>query len=332
MLPGRTNTRPQKTTSSGAATDAGSGCYIDWRMLLRASFLISALAVLGVAPVAQARPARGLVPAPSLKAAKGQVVTQPGRTAAASLEARVLAASVFLPARACTGVVVGSARVVATAAHCLVPGKKTTPLKFSDGSKTTARVAHVDKDRDVALLVTDQPSSVTPLSLTSGMPKVGTKLLFVGRPDRARARHTRVTRLGPCPGLPKLRSAAFTTLTAVPGDSGAPLVDPSGRVVALVHGGVRCHIAVPVRPLHKAFLGLPRDVRRASPSPGDPALPPKEVQQPEQHGTPADAAKGAGAKGGSAASAEGEGARYGPFIFERTKKGFRFSFSVGKKK
>ncbi len=301
----------------------------------RFRWLLAAVAFLGVAPAVQARPARGLVPAPSLKAAKGQVVTQPGRTATAdtSLEARVLAASVFLPARACTGVVVGSARVVATAAHCLVPGKKTTRVKFSDGLKTTARVAHVDKDRDVALLVTDQPSSVAPLSLTSSMPRVGTKLLFLGRPDRARARHTRVTRLGPCPGLPKLRAAAFTTLSAVPGDSGAPLVDPAGRVVALVHGGVRCHIAVPVRPLRKAFVGLPPDVRTASPALPDPAQPSKAAQQPEP-GAPADAAADPDAKKGAAASDPGDGARFGPFVFERTKKGFRFrfSFSVGNKK
>ena len=260
-----------KTISFRAATDARRECYIDWRMNPRFRWLLAAVALLGIAPAVHARPARGLVPAPSLKAAKGQVMTQPeAATAETSLEDRVLAASVFLPARACTGVVVGSARVVATAAHCLVPGKKSTRVKFSDGLKTNARVTHVDRDRDVALLVTDQPSSVTPLSLTSSMPKVGTKLLFLGRPDRARARRARVTRLGPCPGLPKLRAAAFTTLTAVPGDSGAPLVDAAGRVVALVHGGVRCHIAVPVRPLHKAFLGLPADVRRASPALAEP--------------------------------------------------------------
>ena len=37
---------------------------------------------------------------------------------------------------------------------------------------------------------------------------------------------------------------------------------------------------------------------------------------------------------GAAVPAQGDGARFGPFIFERTKKGFRFrfSFSVGKKK
>ena len=31
----------------------------------------------------------------------------------------------------------------------------------------------------------------------------------------------------------------------MPGDSEAPLVDVLGRVVGLVHGGVRCHIATP---------------------------------------------------------------------------------------
>ena len=36
-----------------------------------------------------------------------------------------------------------------------------------------------------------------------------------------------------------------TSIDGKPGDSGAPLVDLLGRVVGLVHGGVRCRIATP---------------------------------------------------------------------------------------
>ena len=256
---------------------------------------------------------------------------------AAEAAESVRAASVLLSARACTGVVVGSARVVATAAHCLIEGRTHTPVEFSDGTKQSARVVHVDVDRDVALLVVDTPSAIVPLELAAGMPQPGAKLLFLGRPDRARARHTSVTRLGPCPSLPKLRAAAFTTLSAVPGDSGAPLVDEAGRVVALVHGGARCHIAVPVRPLRAAFLGLPWDVRVATPAQ---VLPEAEAPPPDQDapGDASDASAGHRTKvpdvhspSGADSSAGTPAERFGPFVFERTKKGFkfRFAFSFG---
>lgn len=288
------------------------------------ALVVSAVVVLGAAQNAQARPAR----APQAQKVRAPP-TSVGDSAAAFDEAareRVRAASVLLPARACTGVVVGSARVVATAAHCLVPGRRNTPVTFSDGTRTSATVAHIDVDRDVALLVTDAPASVAPLTLARSMPRSGAELLFLGRPDRARARTTSVTRLGPCPSLPKLPAAAFTTLSAVPGDSGAPLVDAAGRVVALVHGGARCHIAVPVLPLSAAFRKLPWDVRTAQPLVVDSPPPPSEAAEEP----PADAPPTAEDVDGSAAGTHDGGPakeRFGPLVVERTEKGFRFSFS-----
>jgi S1-C subfamily serine protease len=294
------------------------------------AFMLVTAAVVLVAPSAQARPTRAV----QAQKARPAALTSPGSPAADAMQQRVREASVFLPSRACTGVVVGSARVIATAAHCLVPGRKTTPVELSDGSRVSARVAHVDLDRDVALLVTEESSSVAPLSLASGMPRAGSQLLFLGRPDRARARIASVTRLGPCPSLPKLPAAAFTTLSAVPGDSGAPLVDDTGRVVALVHGGARCHIAVPVQPLTAAFRKLSADVRSAQPAqravptaPLDEADSPGAAQAQSADGPPtADAADAPG--GSQAADSDSKRKeRFGPFLVERTKKGFRFSFS-----
>src|SRR5439155_1105995 len=54
-----------------------------------------------------------------------------------------------------------------------------------------------------------------------------------------------VETIGRGPGLPDLPDALFTSIAGVPGDSGAPLVDGGARIVGLVHGGVRCHIATP---------------------------------------------------------------------------------------
>ncbi|MEZ4220958.1 MAG: serine protease [Polyangiaceae bacterium] len=264
------------------------------------------------------------------------------------LEARVNAASAFLPDRACTGVLVGSPRVVATAAHCVAG--RTAAVELSDGTKTHARVAHLDEDQDVALLVLDVASSVKPLGLSARMPKQGESLLFLGRPDRASPRDTAVEKLAPCPSLPKLRRAAFTDLLAVPGDSGAPLVDAQGNVVALVHSGARCHIAVPARPLFAAFQRLPQAVRNAplaAPPPVDPTAPspvvppsdsalPEEPAQVDTDASKRDARNGESkrdARGKAAPQVSGERQQFGPIVFERTDKGFkfRFSFSFGTK-
>jgi hypothetical protein len=58
-----------------------------------------------------------------------------------------------------------------------------------------------------------------------------------------------VERLAPCPSLPTVHDAIFTSIDALPGDSGSPLVDAKLRVIGVIHGGVRCHIASPVAPL-----------------------------------------------------------------------------------
>ncbi len=227
----------------------------------------------------------------------------------AELQASVLAASVFLPERACTGVVLGSPRVVATAAHCIPDKASETEVRFSDGTTAMARVEFKNDARDLALLVTPEPSSITPLRVTASLPKLTQPLLFLGRPDRARAQHATVARLAPCPSLPKLPAAAYTTLSALPGDSGAPLVDARGRVVALVHGGARCEIAVPAYALRAPLLALSPDILRAKPAAAPAAQPPPPAP-PEERGEPLIKTE-----------------HFGPIVFERTAKGFRFQFS-----
>jgi len=75
---------------------------------------------------------------------------------------------------------------------------------------------------------------------------VGETVLFAGRNDFGRPLGRAVVeRLGPCPSLPQVPDAIFTTIEARRGDSGSPIVDERYRIVGLVHGGARCRIAAP---------------------------------------------------------------------------------------
>jgi S1-C subfamily serine protease len=230
-------------------------------MRLHPVALLVALAVL-VAPLgASARP--GTWP-PKAK--------QRARANWAFLQKRVAQATVMLPDRGCAGVVVRSARLVATAAHCVPEGARELSVVLPGGKAGTGAVGYLDRNADLALLVLAQPARIQPLQLASALPRRGTRLLFVGRTDRpSRAQLTRVERLDRCPSLPLLGHAVFTSLDARPGDSGAPLVDAAGRVVALVHGGARCEIAVPAAALAKAKLAPPPV--EAPVAPGEPTRP-----------------------------------------------------------
>lgn len=147
-----------------------------------------------------------------------------------------------LPA-GCTGAVVESRWLVATARHC-VDGRG--PLRVRVGRRVhRAEVAAEDPVADQAVLALDAPAPVRPLGLIRRLPIVGTVLYFRGNPNRPRWQAARLDRVGSCPSLPDLRTALFTSIDGVPGDSGAPLVDLLGQVVGLVHGGPRCHIATP---------------------------------------------------------------------------------------
>jgi len=169
-------------------------------------------------------------------------------------------ASVILPERMCTGSVVRTTREVLTAAHCVIEGASQVTVRLPNGRETEAKLAYLDRDADLALLVLDEPATVTPLRLATQLPRRGSSLLFVGRTDRhTRPQLAKVERLGRCPSLPELSNAVFTSVDARPGDSGAPLLDSRGRVTAIVHGGARCEIAVPTAAIARVALTTPLD-------------------------------------------------------------------------
>ena len=149
---------------------------------------------------------------------------------------------VVLPSR-CTGAVVETQWLVATARHCIDPD---VPLRVRLGKiERDALLAEEDEGADQVVLTLGAPLPVKPLGVVRRMPIVGTVLYFHGNPSKPRWQAARLDRIGTCPSLPGVHDAIFTSIDGKPGDSGAPLVDLLGRVVGLVHGGARCRIATP---------------------------------------------------------------------------------------
>lgn len=196
---------------------------------------------------------RSILFALSLAAALGTAGTSVARESARSLASerpRVAAATVTLPERSCAGAVAGDREHVVTAAHCVAEDATRVEVRFVQGGVTSSVVEHIDREADLALLRLDRAASAEPLALADDLPRAGERVLFVGRVDRrSRTQVARVERLGRCPSLPGQPRALFTSVQARPGDSGAPLLNKSGEVVAVIHGGAACHIAAPTAPL-----------------------------------------------------------------------------------
>ncbi|MGC4118682.1 MAG: serine protease [Myxococcales bacterium] len=145
----------------------------------------------------------------------------------------------------CAGVVVGDTEVL-TAAHCIDELGQSIRIHYATGATGQGVAVAVDRASDLAVLRLAGRAPVKPLSLRASPAKVGETVLFTGRNDfRHPLQRAEVERFGRCPSLPKVPRALFTTIHAIPGDSGSPLVDGDFRIVGLVHGGARCHIAAP---------------------------------------------------------------------------------------
>lgn len=147
--------------------------------------------------------------------------------------------------RSCAGVVVGPFELL-TAAHCIRAAGQSFRVGYASGAEGRAEAVAVDRASDLAVLRLAVRAPVPPLAIRATEPKVGESVLFTGRNDFGHPfEHAVVRRFGRCPSLPQVPQALFTTIQARPGDSGAPIVDRDYRVVGLVHGGARCHIAAP---------------------------------------------------------------------------------------
>lgn len=173
----------------------------------------------------------------------------------AGLQQALLAATVLLDGGACSGVLVDGPDLVLTAKHCVVGGA-THALRFSDGAERTGWVAGVDDEADQALLLLEQPVTLTALQLAKQPAIAGTVLYFAGNPKNPRFQEAKLDRTGRCPSLPGLDTALFTSIDGIPGDSGAPIIDSATHVVGLVHGGAQCHIATPSETLRRLIADV----------------------------------------------------------------------------
>lgn len=190
----------------------------------------------------------------------------------------VAAATVTLPEAGCAGAVVGESDQVLTAAHCIAAGAEAVTVAFGRGQRVEGVVALIDRERDTALLALEEPLPVAPLAWGSTV-EAGDRVLFVGRVDRkSKTQVSTVQRVGRCPSLPRIDDAVFTNLEARRGDSGSPIVDRKLRVVGVIHGGARCHIAAPTVHLARQLTGpgtLLSDVLPdPEPAPAQPKSPP----------------------------------------------------------
>jgi hypothetical protein len=156
----------------------------------------------------------------------------------------------------CSGALIQDRDLVVTARHC-VRQSDTADVEFTNGDIRSGSVVAVDRAADQALLLLDEPVPIEPLLLAEQAPEPRSRLYFEGNPERPQFQEAELDRFGRCPSLPDLPNALFTTIEGQPGDSGAALVDRAARVVGLVHGGERCHIATPAdalwRLLHRVF-------------------------------------------------------------------------------
>ena len=160
-------------------------------------------------------------------------------------ESRLDDATVEILNPGCGGVLVGDARHVVTAAHCIADPWTALNIKTSSGEQTSAAVQIIDRGQDFAILELVRAVREQPLEISEVAPNVGDTVLFISHVSQSGLQVQQIQRLGRCPSLPSVPAALFTTIEAVKGDSGSPLVDERVRVVGLVHGGAACHIAAP---------------------------------------------------------------------------------------
>ena len=174
-----------------------------------------------------------------IRAASGLVEPQPGeplrlasgRTPASVPDAHRAVAAVMTGASLGTAFLVSDQGYLLTNRH-VVGSTRLLKLRWSDGSESIGEVIRSDAGRDVALIRTDpRPGPV--LRLRSEPVRQGETVFALGTPMETRLQGT-LTR-GVISASRTLAGYRFIQSDAAvnPGNSGGPLLDESGRVVAM---------------------------------------------------------------------------------------------------
>jgi len=167
--------------------------------------------------------------------------------------------SPVLPRRAATGFLWRQKDWVVTAYHVIAGADYIVIQAAQDSiSATLAAPIAIDVEADLALLQTSRVLELAPLNDHSADPAPGDHLWVVGYPlsvEGLRSRKLRLSEVTPTnldnaltpTARDELRALGFPSLTLnvlhfegslLPGDSGAPIVDSSGRLLAIATGGL----------------------------------------------------------------------------------------------
>ena len=142
-----------------------------------------------------------------------------------------------------SGVVINSNADVLTALH-IIEGSTEIQLGFADGTRTSATVANVDAERDIAVLTPAAlPGFIVPATIGSpSAMRVGDEVFAVGNPlglvgSLSAGVVSGFDRESTPPGRDEpLRGLIQFDAAVNPGNSGGPLLNRRGQVVGIVTG------------------------------------------------------------------------------------------------
>jgi serine protease Do len=159
-----------------------------------------------------------------------------------------------------TGVIVNEQGYVMTAAHVIgEPGRDATFI-LSDGRTVKGKTLGADYDNDAGLMqITDRGDWKPADVASSGKVKVGQWVLALGHPGGYQRGRNPVVRLG---RVLRISDDGITTdCTLVGGDSGGPLFDMQGRVIAVhsrIGNSLTTNVHVPVAYYRESWDRLAR--------------------------------------------------------------------------
>ncbi len=137
-----------------------------------------------------------------------------------------------------SGFVISTGGELLTNAH-VVGSSKYVKVRWADGSESLGEVERRDPRRDIALIIVEPKAGAEPLVVSADTPAAGGDVYAVGAPLREELQST-VTRgvvsaTRTIEGLPFIQS----DVTVNPGNSGGPLLNARGEVIAVTVSGLR---------------------------------------------------------------------------------------------